>query len=348
MTAKKSSSIKGIAIALMLIHHLFTWGQADYISIASIILPNNLTVEGFFGVFGKLCVTLYLFLSGYGYSSKYLKEVRCSVSIYESLATAWKVYRKYLLVLVFFLPYGFINKIYPYDIKTIFVNLIGFNTSYNKECWFLLVYILIVIFVLPKLVKIKNRNQEKWATIISLGVIVAGYALRFIIVHSQIAWFRDTQLFFNLYYFLLSQFAFVVGWMCKRWLFFEKAERISIRWPLWIITMAVLMVIKVYCPGGMLLDTILTPFFVVLCLKALKGANFIDGLFMVLGKHSTYMWMTHTFFAYYYASAFIYGFRYPLVILVVLVAISFVTSRALEFVETVMRGMGKKIYEPGH
>lgn len=345
MTAKKSSSIKGIAIALMLIHHLFTWGQADYISIANITLPNNLTIEGFFGVFGKLCVTLYLFLSGYGFSSKYLKKSNCTVSVYESLATAWKVYRKYLLVLIVFLPYGFLNKIYSCDLKTVLVNFIGFDTSYNKECWFLFVYILIVIFVLPRLVKIRNKNQEKWAAIISLGVIVTGYALRFIIVHSQIAWFRDTKLFFNLYYFLLSQFAFVVGWMCKRWHFFEKAERIDIRWPLWIISLAVLMVIKVYCPGGMLLDTIVTPFFVVLCLKALKRTNFIDHGFMILGKHSTYMWMTHTFFAFYYASSLIYGFRYPLLILVVLIAISFVTSCMLEFIENVLKGIGKKLYE---
>lgn len=348
MTVKKSLSMKGIAIVLMLIHHLFTWGQADYISIVNITLSNNLTIEGFFGVFGKLCVTLYLFLSGYGFSSKYLKKSNYTVSVYERLATAWKVYRKYVLVLIIFLPYGFINKIYSYDIKTILINFTGFNTSYNKECWFLLVYILIVIFVLPQLVKIQNNKQEKWAIISSLGIIVAGYALRFVIVHSQVAWFRDTKLFFNLYYFMLSQFAFVLGWMCKRWCFFEKAERIDMRWPLWIISMIILMIVKVYCPGGMLLDTMLTPFFVVLCLKALKHTNFIDQGFMILGKHSTYMWMTHTFFAFYYASVIIYGFRFPLIIIVVLIAISFVTSCLLEFVENVLKRVGKKLYAQIH
>lgn len=345
MTAKKSLSIKGIAIILMLIHHLFTWGQADYISISNIVLPNNLTIEGFFGVFGKLCVTLYLFLSGYGFSSKYFKKTNYLLSVHERLVTAWKVYRKYALVLMIFLPYGFIDEIYSYDIKSILINLTGFNTSYNKECWFLLVYILIVIFVLPELVKIQNNNQEKWAMISSLGIIVAGYSLRFVIVHSPIAWFRDTRLFFNLYYFMLSQFAFVLGWMCKRWHFFERLEQINIRWPIWIVSMAIIMVVKVYCPGGMFLDTILTPFFVALCLKALKYTNFIDCGFMALGKHSTYMWMTHTFFAFYYASAFIYGFKYPIFIIVALVAVSFATSCVLNWIENLLVGMGKKLYE---
>lgn len=62
---------------------------------------------------------------------------------------------------------------------------------------------------------------------------------------------------------------------------------------------------KSILPGGMLLDTIHT--LVVIYLKALKRTNFIDHGFMILGKHLTYMWMTHTFFALYYASSLVYG-----------------------------------------
>ena len=343
MTAQKSLSIKGIAIILMLVHHLFTWGQAEYISISAIILPNNLTVEGFFGVFGKLCVTLYLFLSGYGFSSKYLKSNGNTVKVFESISTAWKVYRKYLITLAVFIPYGIIHEIYLADATTLIENITAFNTSYNQECWFLFVYILIVLFILPVLVKTQSKIGKKWIAIGSLVIIVCGYIFRFIIARSSFVWFKDTRLFFNIYYFMLSQFAFVVGWLAKRYNFFERVGRYKFHSIGWIISMSVLIILKVYCPGGMLIDTILTPFFVALCLKFVDLLKFGTNLLMILGKHSTYMWLTHTFFAFYYWDKFIYGFRYPVVILFVLVIVSLITSYVLEKIEGMIfvRGRNK-------
>lgn len=343
MTAKKSSAIKGIAIMLMLIHHLFTWGQAQYISIANVTLPNNLTIEGFFGVFGKLCVTLYLFLSGYGFSCKYSKRSAYIMKYTERIIIAWKIYRKYLLVLFFFLPYGIFSGIYPSDIKSIVGNITAFNTTYNKECWFLFIYILIILFVLPLLVRTQDCVDDKWIAAGSLCLIICGYTMRFIIVHSSMAWFRDTKVFFNIYYFMLSQFSFVVGWSCRRWYFFEKLKNLSIKFPLWIFLMAVLMAVKVYCPGGMLIDTILTPIFVDLCLKALECAVKAEKIFCFLGKHSTYMWMTHTFFAFYYWSDFIYGFKYPVFIILVLVAVSIIVACVLEKIEYLICKEVKKV-----
>lgn len=339
MTARKSLSIKGIAIILMIIHHLFTWGQAEYISIASIFFPNNLTIEEFCGAFGKLCVTLYLFLSGYGFSSKYIGQSDYVMKYTESFAIAWRVYRKYLLVLLIFLPYGFLKGVYQLDAKSIVGNITAFDTTYNKECWFLFVYILLVIFVLPLLIDIQDKIDDKWIAVGSLFLIICGYAMRFMIVHSPMVWFRDTKVFFNIYYFMLSQFSFVVGWLCRRRDFFEKFENFNVKFPLWIFLMAILMVVKVYCPGGMLIDTILTPIFIDLCLKALKYHAKAEKLFVLLGKYSTYIWMTHTFFAFYYWSNLIYGFKYSLLIVCVLTVISLTTSYALVKVELFIRKM---------
>lgn len=340
MTIQKSSAIKGIAIILMLVHHLFTWGQADYISLVNIILPNSLTIESFFGVFGKICVTLYLFLSGYGFSCKYEKKMNFVGIHQECLISAWKIYKKYLLVMLVFLPYGFINLIYKFNINTFIGNITGFNTSYNQECWFLFVYIFIVIIILPLLIKAQNKkNDTKWIILGSLITILCGYVLRFLITHSSIAWIKDTRIFFNLYYFMLCQFAFVIGWICKRRGFFEKLEKYRIPWILWAIIMVVLMCMKVYCPGGMLVDTILTPIFIALCLKVINQLKWLENILIILGKKSTYMWMTHTFFAFYYWSSFIYDFKYPLLILSALLAVSFITSCVLEKMEFFFKGI---------
>lgn len=341
MTAQKSLSVKGIAIILMIVHHLFTWGNAEYISLTGAIMPNSLTIEGFFGVFGKLCVTLYLFLSGYGFSSKYVSAL--SISKSKVLLSIWKVYKKYLLVLIVFLPYGFLNHIYSCDAKTLLQNVTGFNTSYNQECWFLFVYILIVLIILPQLIKTQNKVDTKYIAAFSLFLIVLGYGIRFVVMHSAYAWIKDTRVFFNLYYFLLSQFAFVSGWLCKRWEIFEKTEKIRMHWSIGFVAMAIVMVVKVYCPGGMLIDTILTPVFIALCLKATERFSKIEKYLRLIGKYSTYMWLTHTFFAFYYWPNLIYGFKYPILIFFSLLAVSLIASVLLELTEKILNTIMKNI-----
>ena len=77
ITREKSLYLKCFAILLMLIHHLFTFSdrlpEGGYISLFPL---QDLTIEQFLGGFGKVCVCIFLFLSGYGlYISYYQKEI---------------------------------------------------------------------------------------------------------------------------------------------------------------------------------------------------------------------------------------------------------------------------------
>lgn len=48
--------------------------------------------------------------------------------------------------------------------------------------------------------------------------------------------------------------------------------------------------------------------------------------FLSLGKYSMPMWMTHTYFSVYLFSSIIYGFRYPVLIYIVLLLVSLATA----------------------
>lgn len=71
MTVKDTQAIKGVAICLMLWHHLF-WNTADYGAVSQAV-----------GILGKVCVSLFLFLSGYGLSVQYRQT--SSKSFHETL-----------------------------------------------------------------------------------------------------------------------------------------------------------------------------------------------------------------------------------------------------------------------
>ena len=63
---KDTKIIKGIAIILMLYHHLFAFPERineTYISLFSI---HQKTISFLIGDFGKLCVAIFIFLGGYG------------------------------------------------------------------------------------------------------------------------------------------------------------------------------------------------------------------------------------------------------------------------------------------
>lgn len=333
MNKQTTSAMRGIAIIMMLVHHLFTWGGAAYTSFFEVTLWGGHDIPMFFGIFGKLCVTLYLFLSGYGFCCKFGNEKYTGISGAERWRIAWKVYKKYLIVFAIFIPIGFLLSIRRFQLTEFIWNLIPYDTTYDAECWFLLIYILIVLLVLPILVQKKSSWSVKKIFLISLAVIVSGYAFRVLITVSPYSSFKNTRLYFNIYYFLLSQFAFVVGWVCKQENFFERFGHLYIPKVIWVIAMFILMILKVYCPGGMLIDTLLTPVFIGLCLRIVAVSKTIFKVLTVIGSYSTYMWMTHTYFSIYYWSDFIYAFKWPLLITAVLILVSLVTALVLDLLE---------------
>ncbi|WP_222422519.1 acyltransferase family protein, partial [Yersinia rohdei] len=71
-TKKETNYIKGIAIILMLMHHLFAFPDriphdANIINSLPFIGAN---VDNYLANFGKICVAIFLFISGYGFAFK--------------------------------------------------------------------------------------------------------------------------------------------------------------------------------------------------------------------------------------------------------------------------------------
>ena len=67
-TRDDTKVIKGIAIVLMLYHHLFYFPQriSDSIQYIPVLTYHNISSAYLLGEFGKICVALFLFLGGYG------------------------------------------------------------------------------------------------------------------------------------------------------------------------------------------------------------------------------------------------------------------------------------------
>ncbi|EMH4030099.1 acyltransferase family protein, partial [Serratia marcescens] len=90
ISKEKSELIKGIAIVMMLFHHLFGYPSRIASNIEVQHLFESFDIEFNVGGFCKICVPIFLFISGYGFSSRlkdgvgYLYVVGKLKSIYFS------------------------------------------------------------------------------------------------------------------------------------------------------------------------------------------------------------------------------------------------------------------------
>lgn len=82
---------------------------------------------------------------------------------------------------------------------------------------------------------------------------------------------------------------------------------------------------------------------VVLLMNNIQFPSTVNKALTVLGKYSMPMWLTHTYFSIYLFHDFIYGFKYPIVIYLVLVAVSLLTAGVIMPIADWIRNLWTKL-----
>ena len=88
-TIKDTNIMKGFAIIFMIFHHLF------YTKTDAFPIINEISITNTIGLFCKVCVGIFVFLSGYGISATYNKE-KSLLSFYKKRLL--KLYLNYWLI----------------------------------------------------------------------------------------------------------------------------------------------------------------------------------------------------------------------------------------------------------
>ena len=94
--------LKGIALLLLLLHHLFYTKTGLY---DDIIINKDLYLINELGRFGKLCVTIFVFLSGYGLTKQTIKNPIQSLGKFYKRRFS-KLYLNYWFIWIIFVPIG--------------------------------------------------------------------------------------------------------------------------------------------------------------------------------------------------------------------------------------------------
>lgn len=344
---KDTAVVKGVAILMMLFHHCFT--SADRYAGYDIVfspLGETLTVE--IASFLKICVAIFVFISGYGISVSLSKIKLDDFGGYKKQLTK----RYFSLMTVFWFIYilGLISaavirpsmlNVYKgkYRLDCVlfaFFDFMGvselFGTPTLIGTWWYMSLALIIIAIMPLLYRLYKKFG--CLPVLMLTFLVCG------IVHKA---YNDKVINFDMVRWL---FTLELGMICadKDLLAKIKAFRVVKK------SKALDYIIKFICMTAGLVfcfyvrqrsdwtvsyirDGLVPAYVVLYCYVILCDIPIVNKVLEFLGKHSYNIFLSHTFLRGFFLKDFIYGFKYPIVIFIVLLALSVVLSIVIDLLK---------------
>ena len=306
-----STQLKGIALLLLLLHHLFYINDGTYDDI--VILGHG--VIQMVAQIAKVCVAIFVFLSGYGLATQYTSKPLILSQFYQHRFK--KLFFNYWLMWILFVPMGIfyfgrtLNVVYEKHVfLKLIINITGLQDifgfyGYNATWWFITCIILLYL-VFPLLFKL---SQNK----LIIAIIVS-----FIIMFMNLHYLQSVS------YYLIT---FIMGiWVSKYPPLFTNIN-------ICIILLLVTVLFRQFSPfmGGVKTDWLLTLILVLLFKRVSPLPEYLTKILHFLGKHSMNIFLFHTFIYAYYWHDLIYATRIPLIIYIELLVICLLISIGIEW-----------------
>jgi hypothetical protein len=271
--------------------------------------------------FTEICVPIYLFISGYGLFTSFQNGK--GQKSWKRLLPLWL---NYFIIFAIFVPIGsyVFPEAYPGSVKQLVLTLLTYDYNYNGEWWFLFPYFVLVLISNP-LFKLLN-NSNIWTFFILLTAVY--YAASLVEVFNRMYLYTH-QFAYKPVLILKCLYPFGIGAIFAKENIFEAFAKFGHKW-LFLLAIPLLIVARILIPVDKFTVYIAVAFIV--CFAVLKRGRLFDTVLGFLGRHSTNIWLLHTFFCYYLFKNFIYSFKYPLLIFLVLMTVSIISSYIVDLI----------------
>ena len=338
MSKKASNIMKCIAIILVFMHHLFYM----VIDIDDLnIICSDYELLSSVGFISKVCVSIFVFVTGYGtyrsYQEKGLLEkpfillVKDAIYRYIKLSTSFGVI---FIIALMLAPLGSdINAIYgSHPVSKVFFILVDFlglsnilaTPTYNGTWWYMS-FALMLITIFPVIGKTIS-HVEGWI------LFVVFFVIRYLNVDSNFAWYLIVV---------------CAGGVVAHIGFYEKILReyngksvfklcgfgVKVLFAIVILGLFRLYMIQCWDLIEMLFCILLG---IIVCIFIERIPVISDGMAFV-GKHSMNMFLIHSFIYYYWFRMHTYSFRYPILIVIVLLIETLILSVIIEKIKKCLK-----------
>lgn len=338
ISKQEAIMLQAVAVMLMVWHHLF--GFPDRITEPFVLILDAIyPVETYLAYFGRVCISIFAFSSGYGLRKKHLITAN-GIGIlqnYQSMFTRLlKFFSRYWAVFFVFVPIGFALRLYSFNWKSFLGGIIGNGSGYNGEWWYVGYYVryLLLFPLLNVWMEFLGRISR-----IAPHVFTAACVILLTIVPSSMSMYSFLTVlicFWEGMYFVDSKiFECVFNHLPKK-----EWNRSGLG-------------IGLFCVAFLMRHTgipdywLVAPlvFAVMLLLKANNSNRFLHPPLIFIGQYSTYIWLTHTFFAYYFFQKLTFLPQYSWLIFIWCLALCVLSAMVLENVLLYICKLKKK-YAP--
>ena len=306
-----TNASKGMALMLILWHHLFyEKPEAGWLVFQTALLA-------------KVCVGIYVLLSGYGLGESAKKKPIDLVSFYKR--RVMKLYMNYWFIALLFIPIGvfFMDRtlggVFGEDAYYgLFIQMLGIHMftdvsyGYNATWWFM--SLIIVLYAIFPLTFSLVKKYHLWFLAFCAVLLFVPIPLvnDWIFPFAVGIWLSLSNGFVKMY----------------QWFFETDKRRI-------VLLLFLIVAVAWYRQNGWLFDSIRADTFfgillILLTTKAALSSFWARKILEFIGIHSFNIFLFHTFIYYYYFPNFIYGFKNPLLIFAVLLGICLVVSVGIE------------------
>ncbi len=284
--------------------------------------------------FCKICVAVFAFISGYGICSSVTKiyeqnanKVKAVIGIY-CLERLLRFMSKYWLCFVTFVPIGLVLRKIYFEPSVFIRSLLGIDSTYNLSWWYVKQYILMVLFAPILLIPLCTFSRKSIAAILRviiglmiwIGAVSAlGGSLTYSLIFIEGVIVQKSKLFDRFYIrktFCATVVLFII--FVFKSAISQKSDMIK-------------------------LDVIAIMLFMLSVRTLLNHSQKVTSLFEWIAKYSTYMWLTHMFFSYYYFQSLVILTNISTLIYIELVSLTLLVSAVLNHVECIVLSSFKRI-----
>lgn len=315
-----TNALKGIALILLLIHHLFWTGKmpVDDVEILGYTVVQNV------GIWSRVCVSLFVILSGYG--------LTVSAPKFNERGSLWQFYKKryiklmlnYWFIYLMFVPYGVFvvgrtfGEVYHGSWIRPILDFFGLHSAVTRDAfgynptWWFYGCIIMLYAIFPLL----YRYRHNWWVLILFSLLSMEFG-------GYIPLYHECALYVP---------SFVAGILLAN----ADVKCIQTKWWQKILLLLFLLIVSLLrfkIEGYKELWDMLIALSIIITYKTMGVSAIIEQALAFIGKHSFNIFLFHTFIFWLYFRPFIYWTTNPVLIFLTLISTCLVISVLLEYIK---------------
>ena len=312
-----TNACKGVALILLLWHHLF-YQHPEF----GLVVYKTAQLA-------KVCVAIFVILSGYGFSESVKHKNVGLFQFYKNRLVA--IYSNYWFIMLIFVPIGvffmgitlqsaFTSNAYAKFI----VQMTGFHRfvydeyGYNATWWYMSV-ILPLILLFP-FIHDAVKKYGSFTLLCFFALLIPGKPIVLVLNEWLLPFTLGIYLSQRNYISTISRWLGTFGWL---------------RYIILLVAIGLIVAFRTYSPllNGTKIDWLFGLLIILFTFEFTMTVQLSNKPLRILGGHLFNVFLFHTFIYYYFWKEFIYSFYNPILIFIVLLFLCIALSEIIEYVK---------------